>query len=227
MRYDDGKARFAPCRHHGERKRMRAKFIVAATLLAGLAAPSFAQAPQGGPPVSVRGTIQKIDDQAITVKSPAGSSTVVKLAPNYRVSSLEHKKLSDIHAGDFVGATSVPGKDGKLHAVEIHIFPPALRGAGEGQQPWDTRPNAVMTNATVSGIAKATQGQVLSVNYKGSTAEMVVDPKTVIVAPSPEPASSKDLKPGKTVYIFARKAPDGSLTSANVTVEKNGVKPPM
>jgi hypothetical protein len=56
---------------------------------------------------------------------------------------------------------------------------------------------------------------------------MIVDRKTVIVAPSPNPASVKDLARGKTVYIFARKAPDGSLTTGNITVEKNGVKPPM
>lgn len=210
---------------------MRSKLIIAAALLAAFSTTATAQAPQGGPPpgppVSVRGTVQKIDDQAITVKSRAGATTVVKLAPNYRVSTLDRKKLSDIHAGDFVGATSVPGKDGKLHATEVHIFPPALRGAGEGQQPWDTAPKAVMTNATVTGMAKAPQGQVLSVNYKGSTAEMVVDSKTVIVAPSPQPASVKDLTRGKTVYIFARKASDGSLTTGNITVEKNGVKPPM
>jgi hypothetical protein len=210
---------------------MRIKFVVLAAFLVGLVAPAFAQAPQGGPPpgppVSVRGTIQKLDGQTLIVKSPSGAMVNVALAPNYRVSSLVRKKLTDIHEGDFVGATSVPGKDDKLHAIEIHIFPAALRGAGEGQQPWDTRPNAVMTNATVTGIAKAPQGQILSVNYKGSTAAMIVDRKTIIVAPAPQPGTSADLKPGKYVYVFARKSPDGALTSGNITVEKNGVKPPM
>jgi hypothetical protein len=210
---------------------MRIKFVVLTAFLLGLVAPAFAQAPQGGPPpgppTSVRGTIQKLDGQTLTVKSRGGVLVSVALAPNFRVSSLVRKKLSDIHDGDFVGATSVPGKDNKLHAIEIHIFPAALRGAGEGQQPWDTRPNAVMTNATVTGIAKAPQGQDLSVNYKGSTADMIVDRKTIIVAPAPEPSSVEDLKPGKFVYVFARKSADGSLTSGNITVEKHGVKPPM
>ena len=210
---------------------MQAKLIISAAFLAAFTGAALAQAPPGGapqgPPVSVRGTVQKLDEQAITVKSRDGSVTIVKLAPNYRVSTLARKKLSDIHAGDYVGATSVPGKDGQFHATEIHFFPPALRGAGEGQQPWDTAPKAVMTNATVTGVAKAPQGQMLSVNYKGGTAQMIVDKKTVIVAPSPQAASVKDLKPGKAVYIFARKAPDGSLTTGNITVEKNGLKPPM
>ena len=210
---------------------MHAKLFISAAFLAAFTSAALAQAPQGGapqgPPVSVRGTVQKLDEQAITVKSRGGSMTVVKLAPNYRVSTLDRKKLSDIHAGDYVGATSVPGKDGKLHATEIHFFPPALRGAGEGQQPWDTAPKAVMTNATVTGVAKAPQGQMLSVNYKDGTAQMIVDRKTVIVAPSPQAASAKDLTRGKTVYIFARKGPNGELTTGNITVEKNGVKPPM
>ena len=210
---------------------MRARLFIGAALLAAVGTAAFAQAPQGGAPpapaTSVRGTLQRLDDQTVTVKSRDGATTVVKLAPSYRVSALDRKKLSDIHAGDFVGATSVPGKDGKLHATEVHIFPPALRGAGEGQQPWDTRPNAIMTNATVTGVAKAPQGQMLSVNYKGSTAQMIVDRTTIIVAPSSQPASVKDLKRGKAVYIFARKGPDGSLMAANITVEKNGVKPPM
>jgi hypothetical protein len=35
------------------------------------------------------------------------------------------------------------------------------------------------------------------------------------------------LKPGAAVFIVAPKKPDGSLTAAGVTAEKDGVKPPM
>jgi hypothetical protein len=35
------------------------------------------------------------------------------------------------------------------------------------------------------------------------------------------------LKPGVAVVMFARKLPDGKLSAAGVTAEKNGVKPPM
>jgi Domain of unknown function (DUF5666) len=215
---------------------MRSKLFIAAAIFAALTTLALGpiavgQPMQGGAPQSVpanvRGTIERLGSRAITVEARDGSMNIVTLAPNYRISALVRKKLSDIHAGDFVGATSVPGKDGKLHATEIHIFPPALRGVGEGQLPWDTQPNAIMTNATVTGVAKAMQGQVLSVNYKGSTAQIIVDPNTIVVGPSPKGASIRDLKPGQTVYIFARRNPDGSLTTNNITVEKNGVKPPM
>jgi hypothetical protein len=35
------------------------------------------------------------------------------------------------------------------------------------------------------------------------------------------------LKPGAAVYVIATKNPDGGLTAARVTAEKDGVKPPM
>jgi hypothetical protein len=75
--------------------------------------------------------------------------------------------LADIKAGDYVAATSVKGTDGKLPALEIHIFPETVRGVGEGQRPTDLVPDSLMTNATVSGIPAAPQGQVLKGNLQG------------------------------------------------------------
>ena len=50
----------------------------------------------------------------------------------------------------------------------------AMRGVGEGQRPTDLAPNSLMTNATVSGVTAAPQGQVLKVSYKGGEAEVTV-----------------------------------------------------
>jgi hypothetical protein len=207
---------------------MRSKLFLAAALLAAFTTSAFAplafgQAPQR---VNVRGTIAKLDGQTLTVKTPDKGNVNVALAPNYAVRALVKKKLSDIKPGDFVGTTSVPGDDGKLHAVEVHFFPANLN-LPETQSPWDLTPNATMTNAHVQGVAKAAQGSTLSINYKGSVAQVIVDKKTQIVGPSPKPASPADLKPGRAVFIIATKADNGALSTANVTVEKNGVKPPM
>ena len=196
--------------------------FVAALALPAFAAPSFAQAPRE----NVRGTVAKLAGQTLTVKTRGGETVNVALAPNYTVRALVRKKLGDIKPGDFVGTTSVPGKDGKLHAVEIHFFPANLN-LPETQSPWDLTANATMTNAHVDGVAKSAQGGVLSINYKGSVAQVLVDKKTQIVGPSPTQASAADLKPGRAVFLLATKGADGTLTAANVTVEKNGVKPPM
>jgi hypothetical protein len=209
---------------------MRSKLFLAAALLAAFStsafAPvAFAQAPQGQR-INIRGTIAKLDGQTLTVKTPDKGNVTVALAPNFTVRALVKKKLGDIKPGDFVGTTSVPAKDGKLHAVEVHFFPANLN-IPETQSPWDSTPNATMTNAHVAGVAKAAQGSMLSINYKGSVAEVIVDKHTAIVAPAPNPASAADLKPGRAVFILATKADNGALSTANITVEKNGVKPPM
>jgi hypothetical protein len=203
---------------------MRMKAFLIAALATALAFPAFAQAPQGTP-TNIRGKIAKLDGQTLTLTASSGATIVVNLAPNYSVRTLVRKKLADIHPGDFVGSTSVPGKDGKLHAVEVHFFP-ANSPIPDRQFPWDLQPGSLMTNAHVTGLAKAPHGRVLSVDYKNGTAEVIVDPKTKIVGPGPG-GTPQDLKRGKAVFLIASKAADGTLSTGAVTVEKNGVKPPM
>jgi hypothetical protein len=200
---------------------MRTRPFIIAALLAVLAVPAFAQAP-AGTPTNIRGKVVKLDGNMLTVKTREGPTVMVTLAANSGVRALVKKKLSDIKAGDYVASTSMPGKDGKLHAVEVHYLPPA---APELQIPYDYKPGSVMTNAHVTGIAKAQHGSTLTMTYKGSTADIVVGPKTVIVTSAD--AAMTDLKPGKAVFLRATKAADGTITANNATVEKDGVKPPM
>lgn len=190
-----------------------------------LPAAAQAQAPAEGTPVRVRGTVEKLDGQNLTVKSREGQTVTVALAPNYTVSALVKKTLADVKDGDYVASAGVKGADGKIHAVEVRIFPEALRGAAEGQFPWDLSPDSVMTNATVTGTAAAPDGKVLKVSYKGTTSEYVVGPECPVFGYTQGDPSL--LKPGAAVFIVGQKKPDGSITAARVTAEKDGVKPPM
>jgi len=156
------------------------------------------------------------------VKTRAGDTVMIALAPNAAVRSLVRKKLSDIHDGDYIASTSMPGKDGKLHAVEVHFLPAQVP---ELQAPWDLRQGSVMTNAHVSGIVEMKRAEDIQLTYKGTPTEIVVDRRTIIVAPGD--ASMADLKPGKAVFVRAIRAPDGGLSANNATVEKHGIKPPM
>jgi hypothetical protein len=174
---------------------------------------------------NIRGTIARLDGQNLLVDTADGSVTVA-MRSDTPVRTLVKKTLADIHPGDLVGTTSVPGDDGKLHAVEIHLFP-AGASIAERQYPSDLTPRSIMTNAHVTGLAKAAQGQLLDVDYKNGTAEVIVDASTEIVAFAPYPGSLDDLQPGKAVYINANRSIDGALTATRMTVEKNGVKPPM
>ena len=101
------------------------------------------------------------------------------MGPDFAVSGVVKRSLSDIKAGDYIASTSVRERDGKLRALEVHYLPP---GAGEGQFAWDLAPDSLMTNATVAGVATAPQGQVLRVTYKGQEAEITVPPDVPVVA---------------------------------------------
>ena len=204
---------------------MTMKLLFAGALIALLALPAAAQQAPQGTPTRIRGTVEKLDGQALSVKSREGQQMTIALAPNVTVSYLVKKSLADIKAGDFVATTSTKGTDGKNHSVELRIFPEQMRGLGEGQYAWDLTPESTMTNATVAGITGAPQGQTLKVTYKGGESEIVVGPDTPIFGYGFGDTSL--LKPSATVFIVAQKSPDGNLSAARVTTEKDGVKPPM
>lgn len=194
------------------------------TLFLGLAIPALAQAP-ATTPVRIRGTVEKLDGHTLTVQSRDGQPVTVTLAPNYSVSGLVKKTVADIKPNDYVASAGVKGTDGKIHAIEVRIFPESLRGAGEGQNPWDQGKDSVMTNATVVGTATEASGQVLKVTYKGTTSEYIVGPECPVFGYVPGDANL--LKPGASLFMTAQKAADGSLTVARITAEKDGVKPPF
>src|SRR6201987_3775330 len=203
---------------------MTTKLLLAGGLIALLILPADAQQAPQGTPTRIRGTVEKLDGQALTVKSREGQ-TVTTLADNVAVAYLVKKNVGDIKPGDYIASTGIKSTDGKLHAIEVRIFPESLRGAGEGQYPWDLKPDSVMTNATVGTITQAPQGNVIKVSYKGTESEYTVDPTTPIFANAT--GDSSLLVPGAAVFVIASKHDDGTLTSARLYVEKDGIKPPM
>jgi hypothetical protein len=203
---------------------MRTHLLSAGLAFVLLAVPAFAQAPQGTP-TRVRGTVEKLDGMTLTVKSRDGTDVTVAMTEKTGVRTLVNKSLSDIKQGDYVASTGRPGPDGKLHAVEVRIFPEALRGVGEGQTPWDLTPDSMMTNATVSGVTTMASGETLKVSYKGKESEYVVDPTTPVQAFAPGDTSL--LKPGVYVVVLAQKQADGKIVAGNIVAEANGIKPSM
>ena len=204
---------------------MRMTAIVA-VLIGFFIVPALAQTTPTSTPVRVRGTVEKLDGQNLTVKSRDGQSLTIALAANVIVSYLTKKTVADIKTGDFVASTGAKGTDGKLHAIEVRIFPENLRGVGEGQYPWDLKPDSIMTNATVGTITKSPQGNVLKVSYKGAESEFTIDPDTPVYGTATDGDTSL-LKPGAAVFVLAQKQDDGELASARLYVEKDGIKPSM
>ena len=199
--------------------------IAIAALIALAVGPALAQTPPAGTPTRIRGTVDKLDGQNLMVKSRDDQALTIELAANVAVITLIKKSVADIKAGDYVASTGVKGTDGKIHAVEVRIFPETARGTGEGQFPWDLMPDSIMTNATVGKVDQAPQGPVLHVTFKGTESEYTVGPDVPVLANGPGDISL--LKPGAAVFVIALKHEDGKLTSARLYAEKDGIKPPM
>jgi ribosome maturation factor RimP len=197
----------------------------AAAVIAALAVSSVALAQQ--PQMTrVRGTIEKVDGQVLTVKARDGAELTVKLADGAPVRTVIRKSLADVKANSFVGITAMPQPDGTQKAVEIHIFPEALRGTGEGHRPWDLMPNSTMTNANIETAVASSDGQKLVLKYKDGEKTFIVPANVEVVEFAP--ASAADLKPGEKIFVVAaKKLPDGTLEAPGITVGKDGVSPPM
>ena len=137
------------------------------------------------------------------------------------------KSLADVKQGVFVGITAMPQPDGTQKAVEIHIFPEALRGTGEGHRPWDLMPNSTMTNANVDSEVASADGKELVLKYKDGEKKFIVPANVEVVMFAP--AAVADLKPGEKVFIVGRQeAARRQRRGADViVVGRNGVNPPM
>ena len=58
----------------------------------------------------------------------------VKFPDNVTVVALTKASLADIKQGSYVGVAGMPQPDGSQKALEVHIFPEAMRGTGEGHR---------------------------------------------------------------------------------------------
>jgi hypothetical protein len=175
--------------------------------------------------VRVRGTIETIDGPTYVIKARDGGELKVALADKAQIAAVVKASLADIKQGLFVGVTGMPQADGSQNALEVHIFPEAMRGTGEGHYSWDLRPKSTMTNANVDQVVTAVDGQTLTLKYKDGEKRIFVPADTPIVAYVR--GDNNDLKPGAKVFIAAIKQPDGTLQGRAWRVGRDGVTPPM
>ncbi len=174
----------------------------------------------------VRGTIEKVEGNLLTVKTREGAVVAIKLAENFAVGGLVPAKFEDIKQNTYVGVAGLPQADGRIRALEVLIFPEAMRGTAEGHFPWDLVPESTMTNAAVTDSVARTEGNTLVVKYKDGEKIIVVPADAPIVRAVP--AEKSELKPGAKIFIaVAMKREDGTWNAQRVTVGLNGLTPPM
>jgi hypothetical protein len=205
---------------------MHARFLMSIALVGVLVSSgNLTAAAQTAPPTRIRGTIEAVAEHSMTVKSRAGQTIEIALNEPLTVLTVKKVDLASIGSGSYVGIATRAGPGGVMQAIEVLVFPDAMRGAGEGSYPWDLEPASTMTNGTVNGAVKASSDLELTVAYKDGSKTIEVSPNAPVVTFAA--AERSDLKPGAPVFLGATKSAEGALSASRVVVGTAGVAPPM
>ena len=204
-----------------------------------------------GTPERVRGVIESATANSVTVNTYAGKPVTVDLTGKTVYLKVEKSSLNKVEKGSFIG-TATKDIGGTQVALEVAIFPPSLRGTGEGHYAWDKIPDTTlsggaktsssMTNGNVAAVstsvpdvnssmtngdvaAAKSQGDIthLVVTYNGGKQDVLVPPTAPIV--TFRPGTEALVAKGSDVFIKATKTDSGLV--ANAVDVGVGVKPPM
>ncbi len=224
---------------------IRMTALTAASLVALVAAASAAPTMQ-----RMRGTVESITDSTLTIKTVDGKSAALTLGGDTKYVTVVPSSLDAIKDGVFIG-TATKG-DNPPTALEVVLFPEAMRGTGEGHYDWDeitdttaggkpvksamtngtvktsaAKPlvKSAMTNGTVKSGTSTGGGKTLTVTYSGGKSlEIAVPPNAPIVMF--EPGEKAAMKPGDKVFLGV--AVDGDKRDVKrVAFGKDGLTPPM
>jgi len=187
----------------------------------------------------VRGVITAISTDALTVQTYDGKSATVPLDTNTKFAWVVKSDLSTLKDGDFIG-TATTGPDNALRAVELVIFPEAMRGTGEGHYPWDvpgavaaagggTSGSSAMTNGTVDGQSAMTNGTVdgQSAMTNGTVAQQSGMTNGTVTGGAGKPGETKlsiSYKGGKAQVVVPVGTPIVRFEPAERTVLAKGQK---
>lgn len=191
-----------------------------ACILLGLTVAALAQSPT----TRIRGEVEKAEGDTLMVKTVDGAAAKVALASGYSVGGVVKATVADIKKGGFVGVGARPQPDGSLLAVQVFIFPEAMRGTGEGHRPWSVLPESTMTNATVAETVSRVDGSTIMLTYPGGEQKVTITPEANIIMAVP--AQAGELVPGAQIAMTAVKQPDGSFSASRVTIAKPGAQLP-
>ncbi|WP_019905825.1 hypothetical protein [Methylobacterium sp. 77] len=171
-----------------------------------------------------RGTIEKVDGTAVTIKPRIGDALTVTMAPDVKVLSATTGKLTDIKPDSYIGTAAIPQPDGSQKALQVTVFASSLRGTADGHYPWDLGSNSTMTNGAI-GTISGTEGRTMLVKYQGGEKKVNVPddvPVTLV-----DPGDKSIVVDGAKVVAFTKKGSDGKPGAIILIVGRNGTVPSM
>jgi hypothetical protein len=178
---------------------------------------------------------------ATLVVRPEGDSDTltVGVRPATRMMEQAEKSFSDIQVGDFIGATLVKNSLGVPTAQELHIFPKALQGSGEGLYPAAQDSPTLILNGTVGQMNAGRIG----VKFRGAAGEGAYNGgqgckgrapddllagcqgSVIISVPAATPvlalvdADKTHVKPGAVLALSLMSGPDGKPVTPGFTIQ--------
>jgi hypothetical protein len=201
----------------------------------------------------LRGTVSAVSANEVTVHTAAGDVSM-SLGGDTKYLRVAHSDLNHLAADSYIGvATKSVG--GKLVALDVLIFPPAMKGAAEGHFDWDRLADTTlaggantassMTNGSVAAVAPGgtagstnssmTNGSIATASESGGVKQLTVTYKggeqMVLVPPTTSIVTMQfggvsDIKPG--VGVFVNAVADGGKTAAGlIIVGTAGAVPPI
>jgi hypothetical protein len=203
-------------------------------------------------PERIRGTVSAISADEVTVSTPTGAISM-QAGAGTKYLTVVHSDLNHIATGSYIGVAAKNVGD-KLVALDVLIFPPAMKGAAEGHFGWDRMPDTTlsggastasnMTNGSVAVVAQGSAAPVASsmtngsvaaasegggvkqvtLTYKGGQQTVLVPPTAPVV--TLQPGTASDLKAGDKVFVNAI-ADGGKTTAALILVGSDSFAPPI
>lgn len=171
-----------------------------------------------------RGTIEKVDGTAVTIKPRVGEALTVSMAPDVKVLAASTGRITDIKPDSYIGTAAIPQPDGSQKALQVTVFASSLRGTADGHYPWDLGSNSTMTNGAIGSLS-GTEGRTMLVKYQGGEKKVNVPedvPVTLV-----DPGDKSIVVDGAKVVAFTKKGTDGRPTAVILIVGRNGTVPSM
>ena len=202
----------------------------------------------------VRGTVTSISSDTLTVHTTTGDDVPIMLSGDTKYLRVEKSSLNNVEKGSYIG-TATKDVGSMLVALEVVIFPPAMKGTGDGHYAWDKIPDttmsggsatsSTMTNGSVASVATSSQpttvnsamtnGSVSAASSEKGAKRLTVTykggEKTILVPPTApivtfKPGEMSEVTKGVTVFVNATKDA-GKVMAGAVIVGSDGVNPPM
>jgi hypothetical protein len=204
-------------------------------------------------PLRIRGAVVSISSKALTVHTAKGN-VIASLNGSTAFVSVVPSNLDHVGPGSYLGVASKDGGDNRI-ALSVIVFPPAMKGAAEGNAVYDPLPDTTlsggartasnMTNASVKAISarqnaprvnsNMTNANVASATAKGGVRFVTLTYKggeqNVLIPPTAPivafvPGAASIVRPGAHVFVLSDET-NGKITAGLVAVGSHGLTPPF